>query len=77
MIYNCSVAKLEFIDELENIFMQLDVMEGSVTESRTIAKLPTSFGNVDNSTDWLVVAAPKTFKEDQLTWDTPPARLLQ
>lgn len=66
-----------YFDGMESIFIQLEAMNRPMIESLQVAMLLPSFANVDESPYVTVVTALQTLSEENLTWRSVTARLIQ
>ena len=76
-VYSVEVTMSEYIDGLESIFNRLEAMDSGVSDSMQVAILLASFGSTYESPYGAVVTALQTMSDDELTWETATARLLQ
>ena len=77
MRYSSSKTMSEYIDEMEEIFNRLAAMDIEIVETMQVARFLTSFGNSDESPYGGVISAFQTMADENLTWETVTARLLQ
>lgn len=77
MRYSSVKTMSEYIDEMEAIFNRLAAMESAVVETMQMAIFLSSFGNPDASPYGGVISALQTMVDENLTWETATARILQ